>query len=77
MSGQKKQKLVTPDNEAVKQGELRLADLQRRVYVFHKAGFFDTVWDAQIIQLETLIDGAKSPEAVGVKDNLEVETDGT
>ena len=76
MSGQKKQKLVTPSDETVAQWELRLADLQRRAYVFRKAGVMNTVWDMPIIQLESLIDGAKSPKDAGVKINLEVETDG-
>ena len=66
MSGQKKQRSPTPSDEVVAQWETRLADLRRRVYIQHKAGMTDTVWDAQIIQLETLIAGA----------NLEVITDG-
>lgn len=66
MSGQKKQRSPTPSDETVAQWKTRLADLQRRAGVFHKAGMTDTAWDAQIIQLETLIAGA----------NLEVITDG-
>ena len=76
MSGQKKQKSVTPSDAMVAQWESRLADLQRRAYVFRKAGVMNTVWDMPIIQLESLIDGAKSPKDAGVKINLEVETDG-
>lgn len=74
MSGQKKQKLPTPNNAAVEALEKKLADLQRRVYVQHKAGMIDTVWDAQIVQLEALIEGAKAPKEAGAI--LEVETDG-
>ena len=65
-NGQTKQKSPTPSDEAVEKWKVQLADLQRRVYVHHKAGMTDTVWDAQIEQLEKQIAGA----------NLEVITDG-
>ena len=66
MSGQKKRQSPTPSKAQVEKWQITLADLQRHVYVHHKAGQTDTVWDAQIVALEAKIAGA----------NLEVKTDG-
>ena len=66
MNGQKKLLSPMPSDAEVTAWKVTLADLQRRVKIQHKAGQFDTVWDAQIEQLEEQIAGA----------NLEEQTDG-
>ena len=79
VNGKKRQASLTPNDAQVTEWKKKLADLQRRADIFHKAGIESTAWDEQIEELEQLINGAETvPEIENNKgENLEVETNGT
>jgi len=78
-NGLTNQQSPTPNDAAVDKWQKRLIYLKRLVAIQHKAGMVDTVWDAQIAELEGLIEGAKSPidNDNDAGETLEEMTDGT